>query len=382
MSFRLTGSDLLLADSALVGRLRKSRVGLLTHDACRIANGTPTRRALARALGTGADRGLCRLFTPEHGLSGSFPAGSAVPDKIDEETGIPVISLYGTRKRPAAETLCDLDVLLIDLRDVGVRCFTYAATAAHAIEATDGMNNLEIIVCDRPNPLGPHSHGPPLDPELRSLVAWFDVPFVHGRTIGNLLSLAAARRGVPAPGVIAPPESSPTAIEDSWIPPSPALDHPDAVLFYPGLVLLEGTNLNEGRGTTAPFRSVSAPWLDPIALAADIANWHVPIIAEPGTTTPRTGRYAERSLPALIFRPDDSATCDGLAFGVRLLCAIAARHEQFNWTKSSGNDTALGGAGSRYFIDALLGSRSLREFIDSKQDAETILESWSAQADV
>jgi uncharacterized protein YbbC (DUF1343 family) len=368
------GIDRLLGDRKRMAWLRAARVGLLTHDACHTAKGIPTRRALAAALGPG----LVRLFTPEHGIAAAAPAGVGVADGHDPETGVQLASLYGPRLDPDVRMLADLDVIVVDLRDVGVRCFTYAATAARLIGAaarlTDGP---AILVCDRPNPLGPATAGPPLDPALRSLVAWFDVPFVHGRTLGGLLALATTGQGagrfetIPGDPVL----RSPTI---SWVAPSPALDHPEAVALYPGLVLFEGTNLCEGRGTPLPFRSIAAPWLETAALSAEIAGWDMPIEATPSALTPAAGRYAGDNLPAIALSLSRNVAFDALAFGVRLLCAIAARHSEFAWLRRDDSAFAAPGSKGGYVIDWLMGSRCLREAMAHGDDAESILARWCA----
>ena len=371
-----TGIDRLLADATLVKRLRTTRTGLLTHDACRTIDGIPTRRAVARAFGSSTEHGLVRLFTPEHGLAAAAPAGAAVGDGVDPQTGVPVVSLYGRRLQPDTDMLADLDTVLIDLRDVGVRCFTYAATAARLIDVAVEAN-IDIVVCDRPNPLGARSAGPSLDPALRSLVAWLDVPFVHGRTIGELLKLAADDAGLARIKIVSADDVLGSDVAEDWVPPSPALDHPHSLRLYPGLVLLEGTNLCEGRGTPVPFRSVSAPWLDTAALINDIGGWKTPLSASEGTLVPTTGRYAGKALPAVIFNFKDASDVDGLAFGINLLCSIVRRHPQFEWTRMpEGLNPDPGDDEERFVVDALLGCRTLRKALTEGDDAATILKRW------
>ncbi|MEK9661483.1 MAG: exo-beta-N-acetylmuramidase NamZ domain-containing protein, partial [Alphaproteobacteria bacterium] len=366
--------------------LLNSRVGLLTHDACRTSDNVPTRLAVASAIGSAMGNasgrtGLVTLFSPEHGIASDAAAGAAVDDSVDAATGLPVISLYCQHQYIEPDLLDGLDIILVDLRDVGVRCFTYAATAAQlAAAAARVPSTPELIVCDRPNPLGKATAGPPLDPELRSLVAWFDVPFVHGSTIGGLLDAEARRRGYPRPRVFAGADNASGYATSPWIPPSPALDHPDAVRLYSGLVLLEATNLDEGRGTPVPFRSVAAPWLDTAALAADVARWGLPVTTRQSALAPAVGNYAGQRLPALEFTiPTGAAGCcstaavpfDSFAFGVRLLCTIAARHCEFSWTQ-----VPAGGATARFGIDSLLGNAGLRTAMAAGDDADTILARW------
>jgi uncharacterized protein YbbC (DUF1343 family) len=194
--------------------------------------------------------------------------------------------------------------------------------------------------------------------------------------LGGLLDRPATEAGATSFRVIPHNPPSAGAPPGDWVAPSPALDQPESVAFYPGLVLLEGTNLCEGRGTPVPFRSVGAPWLDSAALAADIARWCLPVSVRDGFLKPSVGRYAGATIRALTFKLSDRGAFDGFAFGVRLLCAIAARHDEFAWTQVAASDPAMPEAPDRYTIDALLGDRGLRMAIARGDDADAILELW------
>jgi uncharacterized protein YbbC (DUF1343 family) len=237
-----SGIDKLLVDGDRLAALRRRRVGLLTNAACRTADGRQSAHALGDALAQGSRPGLACLFAPEHGPAADHEAGAAVADQRADRQD--VISLYGARRAPTPDHLALIDTLIIDLRDVGVRCYTYATTAALAAEAALDAG-VETIICNRPNPLGPVTAGPPLDPNFRSFLAYFDTPFVHGETIGALV--AGALKDHPRAEDLTVIECD-ANLGTPWVPPSPSLQSPDAVQFYPGLVLFEGTNLSEGRG--------------------------------------------------------------------------------------------------------------------------------------
>jgi uncharacterized protein YbbC (DUF1343 family) len=369
-SIAASGIDKLLADTDRLAALRHRRVSLLTNAACRTADGRQSAQALNDALAHGSRPGLACLFAPEHGPAADHDAGATVADQKDGTNALDVISLYGARRAPTPGHLGLIDTLIVDLRDIGVRCYTYATTAALAAEAALDAR-VETVICDRPNPLGPATAGPPLAPNFRSFLAYFDTAFVHGETIGALV--AGALKDHPRVAELTVIEGGANS-DGPWVPPSPSLQSPDAVQFYPGLVLFEGANLSEGRGTKLPFRCIGAPWLDAKA-AADAANdWPTGVTATPCAIQPDTGDYAGQSLPAIRFEITGTR-CDGFGLGVRLLAWISKSHREFEWRTAP--IMALGDeAGERHVIDTLLGSDSLRLALDSGDSAEAILERW------
>ena len=174
----LAGLDRLLADNETIERLSHRQVGLLTNHASATTAGITASRALSQRL-TEAGAPPIRLYTPEHGIHLSAHAGDPVDNTIDPSTGLAVQSLYGGGGLDETTSFEDIDSLIIDLRDVGVRCYTYAATAAQAARRALEQH-VEVIVCDRANPLGPSAEGPRPEADRRSFLAFFDVPFVHG----------------------------------------------------------------------------------------------------------------------------------------------------------------------------------------------------------
>ena len=221
------GIDRLLADQKRLSRLRRGRIGLLSNQTCRTASGQTTAAALQTALAGATGRGLIRLFAAEHGWSTTTAPGASVGDARDPETGLPVHSVYGIRQRPDRKMFEDLDAILIDLRDIGVRCYTYATTAARFIAALTGQAPA-VILCDRPNPIGNRQAGPDLDPTLRNFLAFLDAPFVHGRTLGGLLTDFNHALGPAACDLTVVPAGEP-APAPAWVPPSPSLTHPDTL---------------------------------------------------------------------------------------------------------------------------------------------------------
>ncbi|HYD98300.1 MAG TPA: DUF1343 domain-containing protein, partial [Alphaproteobacteria bacterium] len=236
------------------------RIAVLANQASRDAALRPIWAALpARPV---------RLFAPEHGVLGALQAGEADHDGTDPITGAPVVALYGARSAPEPGHLADLDAVVVDLVDTGVRSYTYAATL-YAVQRAAAAAGVPVVVLDRPNPLGRRREGGGVAPGHGSFVAKLDVPLRHGLTLGELARLNAATQGLPAPQVVPHWERSLPAV---WVAPSPNIPTPAAALAYAGTVLIEGTALSEGRGTTRPFTTIGAPGLEAEALAAALAG--------------------------------------------------------------------------------------------------------------
>lgn len=319
-----------------------------------------------RALGLN----VVRLFAPEHGLRGAVAAGEKVDSGMDAGSGLPVVSLYGEKSKPAADDLRDLDALVFDLQDAGVRFYTYASTLLLCLEAA-AEAGLEIVVLDRPNPLGGERiEGPPSDPrELvpASLVNWAPGPLVHGLTLGEMARYVNA--GAPRKAkltVIAMQGWQRSMLwRDTgrpWVPPSPNLRSPEAALAYPGVCLLEATNLSEGRGTEAPFLLLGAPWLKPETLA----GVSVPGFAlEPARFTPAASpaapnpKHRDRECLGVRVRVTDAKAARPYELGLRLLAALR-RQPEFRWSREGA-------------LDWLLGTRRVREALERGDSVEAIL---------
>ncbi len=248
-------------------RLRGMKLGLVTNHTGRARDGRSTIDVLFHAPGVK----LVKLFGPEHGIRGDFD--SVVPDGKDQATGLQVISLYGKDRKPRAADLDGLDALVYDIQDVGARFYTYITTLGLVLEAAR-ENGKKLIVLDRPNPIGGTVVGGPIrDDELGSFIAYHALPVRHGLTVGELALLYNAERKIGAQvEVIRCRGWSREDLHDRtgllWINPSPNMRSLTEALLYPGIGLLEATNVATGRGTDVPFERVGAPWIDPIAFAA------------------------------------------------------------------------------------------------------------------
>jgi len=345
--------------------LRGRRVGLLGHAGSVTADGQHAIDALR-------DAGVrvVRLFGPEHGLRGEAAAGEKVASGIDAPSGLPVVSLYGERNKPTAEDLRDLDALVIDLQDAGVRFYTYASTMLLCLEAAADAG-IEVVVLDRPNPLGGERvEGPVRDPSMPfSMVSAAPGPLVHGLTLGEMARLANARRARPGSVKVVAMSgwSRDLTWRDTgrpWVNPSPNLRSAEAALAYPGTCLLEATNATEGRGTEAPFLLVGAPWLKPEAVVREAQT--AGFALEPAEFTPKASPAAPK--PKLVdvacrgvrVRVTDPAAAQPFALGLRLLAALR-HHPEFAWVREGA------------WLDTLSGTRSLRAAFERGDSVDAIL---------
>jgi uncharacterized protein YbbC (DUF1343 family) len=362
-----TGLDRVLADSS---PLKGKRIGLLTHDAAVTAQGLRGVDALA-AL---PEVTLSALFAPEHGLSGTAAAGEHVGDARDGKTGVPVFSLYGARRAPEPGQLAGLDLLVIDLQDVGLRCYTYAGTAIAAMEAAARVK-LPVLLLDRPNPLGGLVYeGPGLDDAFveSSAVSAMPTLYRHGLTLGEItrylilggfgwnIALSKLDGWTRAMGTeIYGPGGLPFAA------PSPNLRSPAAILAYAASVLVEGTNISEGRGSEAPFQLIGAPWIDGAALAKALAREKLPGVKfAPAQFTPSTSKHAGLACAGVRLTVTDERPYRAFDTGVALASALRRQNPaKFVFLP-----------GKPPFFDLLAGRSFVREAITEGRDRRAIID--------
>jgi uncharacterized protein YbbC (DUF1343 family) len=349
--------------------LRGRRVGLLVHAASVTADG---RHATSVLRGSGVE--VVRLFGPEHGPRGLAAAGEEVASGTDAASGLPVVSLYGARTKPGAEDLRGLDALVVDLQDAGVRFYTYASTMLLCLGAAAGAG-LEVVVLDRPNPLGGELvEGPERDPAMpESLVSVAPGPLVHGLTLGEMARVANARRERPGRVSVVSMSGWSRGLTWAgtgrpWVNPSPNLRSAEAALAYPGTCLLEATNASEGRGTEAPFLLVGAPWAKPEALVREAATPGFAL--EPASFTPEASAAApepkHRGTPCrgVRVRVTDPAAARPFALGLRLLVALR-RHSEFTWVREGA------------WLDTLTGSKAVRAALERGEGADTVVAAFA-----
>lgn len=312
----LTGIDVLVREK--FQRLQGRRVGLVTNHTGRNREGDSTIDLLHRADGVT----LVALFSPEHGIRGALD--EKVSDSKDERTGLPIYSLYGERRKPAAAQLQGLDTLVFDIQDAGCRFYTYISTLGLILEAA-AEHKLRVVVLDRPNPIGGLAvDGPVLDAGRESFVAYHRLPVRHGLTVGELALLFNSERKIGAALDVVRMQG--WRREDfydrtglTWVNPSPNLRGLTAALLYPGIGLLETTNVSVGRGTDRPFEWLGAPWLDGQRLAEALARHALPGVRfVPARLTPASSVHARKECGGIQVIVDDWSRFDPLLTGLTI----------------------------------------------------------------
>ena len=284
---------------------------------------------------------LGALFGPEHGVRGDAQYMAAVASGTDAATGLPVHSLYGATRaslQPDLPQLAGLDLLCFDIQDVGARYYTYQATMQLCMEAA-ARAGIGFVVLDRPNPIGGLAvEGPALHPGFESFCGLHDLAPRHGLTVGELARLFAAERGLDLDLTVVPCEGwrrgqGFRATGLPWVLPSPNMPTPETALVYPGMCLLEGTNLSEGRGTTRPFELFGAPWLDPARLAVALDAARLPGVRfRPASFTPTWDKHAGVRCHGVELHVHDAVAFRPFRTG--LACVIEARRQapgRFRW---------------------------------------------------
>ncbi len=306
----LTGADILFRTKSSL--IDGKRVGLITNHSAVLANGVH----LADSLSSYPKTTLAVMFGPEHGIRGNAPDGKTIHDGIDEKTGIPVYSLYGKINKPTPEMLKDVDVLIFDIQDIGARFYTYISTMFLGMEAA-AENNIPFIVLDRPNPInGLHVEGPIRLDSLKTFVGWVPIPIVHGMTVGELAVMAVKsgwfRTDIQPNVTVVPMEQWKRSMwfdetNLPWVKPSPNMATLATATVYPGLCLIEGTNVSEGRGSERPFEYIGAPWIDGKALT-DVLN----ALRLPGVTFSPI-QFTPKEIPNVASNPKHKETiCNGV----------------------------------------------------------------------
>ncbi|UZH56018.1 DUF1343 domain-containing protein [Salinimicrobium tongyeongense] len=298
---------------------------------------------------------LVKVFAPEHGFRGTADAGEAVEDGKDPNTGLPVISLYGDNKKPSAQQLEGLDVLIFDLQDVGVRFYTYISTLHYVMEAA-AENDITVIIFDRPNPNGHYLDGPVLDPQHKSFVGMHPIPVVHGMTIGEYAKMTNGEKwlknGVQTDlKVIEMENYNHNMPYDLPIKPSPNLPNAKSINLYPSLCFFEGTNVNAGRGTNKQFQVFGSPYLSQEVFPFT----YVP--------EPNEGAKSPKHL---------NKTC----YGRDLTNSPQLDYLNLEWLIEAYNHSSQKEEFFNAFFTKLAGTQELQKQIEKGMSAEEIRETW------
>ena len=368
---------LLTRDRALVAA---RRVGLV----CNPSSVDSRLRHSADLLRETPDVTLTAIFGPQHGFRSDLQDNMIeTPHARDARRAVPVYSLYSETREPTLEMLQDVDVLVIDLQDVGTRVYTYIYTMANCMRAA-ARHGVPVVVCDRPNPIGGEAvEGAALEQPWTSFVGQFPIPMRHGMTMGELARLFNDAFGIGARLDVAPLEGWRRSMYFDetglpWILPSPNLPTLDSVVVYPGAVLVEGTMLSEGRGTTRPFELIGAPWIDAERLA-DAMN--------------------ARALPGVRFRPvrfeptfqkHARITCGGCQLHVldrrgfepvRTAVELIAESRRQDSARFAWRDPPYEYEHDKAPIDILYGSDRLRTTVDAGGDVSALVAEWGRDED-
>lgn len=332
---------------------------------------------------------LQALFGPEHGVRGDVQYLEAVGASVDARTGVPEHSLYGkdfASLTPPDEHLRDLDALVFDVQDVGSRYYTYLATMGLAMQAA-AKRKLRFLVLDRPNPIGGVAvEGGVIRPGFESFVGLWPIAARHGLTAGEyarLLNEPAAKHGfgigcdlqvIEMEGWRRPMLHGDTRL--LWVMPSPNMPTPDTALVYPGMCLLEGTNLSEGRGTTRPFELWGAPWLDGGNLAEAIEAEELPgVVFRPSAFTPAWDKHTGARCHGVQLHVTDARAFQPLRTGVA--CLVHARAQdpaKFRWRTERYEFVENIPA-----IDLLTGSSEFRAGVDAGRSVAELCAAWDAE---
>ena len=357
------------------GLIAGRRVGLVSNPASVDASYRHTADRLARD----PDVRLAALFGPQHGFRSDLQDNMIEsPHAQDERRRVPVFSLYSETREPTAQMLNGLDVLVIDLQDVGTRVYTYVYTMANCMRAA-ARHGVHVVVCDRPNPVGGDAvEGPTLRPEYASFVGQFPIPLRHGMTIGELARLFNDAFRINAALDVVPLEGWRRAMYHDetglpWIIPSPNLPTLDSTIVYPGAVLFEGTMLSEGRGTTRPFELVGAPWIDGDRLADAMNGRGLPGVHFRSVFfEPTFQKHARETCGGCQIHVLDRRTFEPVRTTVELIAEFRTQNpRQFAW-----RDPPYEYEHDRPPIDILFGSDRLRLAIDAGTDTVGLTASW------
>ena len=305
---------------------RKKRIGLLTNQTGVDANGQRTIDVLAKAPGVSLDA----IFSPEHGVTGTLDT-TDVNNSKDAATGIPVYSVYGAKdsaRRPPPEVLKQLDAVVVDIQDAGVRFYTYETTLGYFLEGA-AKAGIEVIVLDRPDPItGSFVQGPVSDAGAENFNNYWTVPVRHGMTMGELAKMFNTERNINAKLTVVAMEGwergdwfDSTGL--AWINPSPNLRSVTEAALYPGVGLIEGTNVSVGRGTDTPFEVLGAPWMKGRELAAYLnARGIAGVRFVPVTFTPTSSNYRGQKCEGVNLVLTDRNALDAPEFGIELAAAL------------------------------------------------------------
>lgn len=364
------GIEVLL--SGQMGRLKGQRIALLTNQTGVDRKG----RSSIDLLRGHPDANLVALFSPEHGVRGTAQAGEKVASGIDPVSGLPVHSLYGDTKMPTPDMMAGLDIVLVDLQDIGTRFYTYSTTLLFLLRAAEKSGTM-IIVLDRPNPQGGLLiEGPVLEPAFASFVGSFAMPVRHGMTLGELARMFVGEEKLRSRLEVIPMRGWTRAMQSDqyrdlpWVPPSPNMPSRLTARIYPGTALFEGTNISEGRGSGKPFEYIGAPFIDGEVLAKHMNAAGLPgVVFQPVSFTPGFSKFAGEKCNGVRIIPLDHRKFLPFRTGMELVKAVHDLYpDKFRFRE-----------GAPGFFDQLTGTDAVRKGIIAGQEVPVIERQWQAR---
>ncbi len=360
-------------DNFLEGRyaiVKGSKVGLVT-------NHTGLNRNLNSNIDLffdHSDISLTALFSPEHGIRGNVEDTIKINNSIDFYTKLPIYSLYGRYEKPTPTMLKDIDILIYDIQDIGVRFYTYISTLFYCLESC-AENNISFIVLDRLNPIGRKVEGNLVQPNFQSFFGLYPLPQRHGMTVGELAKWMNSEFNIGAELKVLKLRGWHGEYLDQigdllWIPPSPNIPHFKTALVYPITCLFEGVNISEGRGTANPFEYIGAPWIDPYKLNEYMKEKALAgILFRPVFFVPTFSKYKGVECGGVQVLIKDRDKLDSYLTGLTLLKAILDLYPNEKiWLEPD--------EGDKYFFDLLMGTDQVRKELNKGKEPIDIINSW------
>ncbi|MFB4160037.1 exo-beta-N-acetylmuramidase NamZ domain-containing protein [Geomicrobium sp. JSM 1781026] len=352
--------------------LEDKRIGIVTNP----TGVTQDLDNIVDVLVAEEDLNVTSLYGPEHGIRGDAQAGDYVEFYIDEETGLPVYSLYGETQKPTPEMLEDVDVLLFDIQDVGTRFYTYIYTMAYLLEAAQ-ENDKEVIVLDRPNPInGVDVEGPVLEaPKYTSFIGNYPIPTRHGMTVGELAHYFNDEHDIGADLTVMEMENYDRSLyfdetELHWVMPSPNMPTVETAVVYPATGIIEGTNLSEGRGTTKPFQLLGAPYVNSTELAAELNSLDLDgVLFRAASFTPMFSKHAGTLSHGVEVHITDRDAYESVTTGLHIVKTIHDLYPDSYQFQPEGGDGIS-------FFDRLLGNGWIRDAIQDGTTVEEMENAW------
>jgi uncharacterized protein YbbC (DUF1343 family) len=367
------GIEVLLKDWKSI--LREARVGAVVHPASVLPNYQHTADALMESSGFQ----LVSLFGPQHGVRGEKQDNMVESGHYrDPDTSLPVHSLYSETRRPTEEMLNDIDALVYDLQDAGARVYTFISTMVYCMEAC-ALYGKRMIVLDRPNPVnGVQVEGNLLKQEYQSFVGRYPIPMRHGMTVGELALLFNTEFGIGCDLTVVAMEGwMRSSWHDQtglpWVQPSPNLPTLDSAIVYPGLVLVEGTGLSEGRGTTRPFEMIGAPYVSSRDYAKYLNSLNLPgVWFRPAHFQPTFQKWAGKMCGGVQIHVRDREKFEPYLTGIAVISAAKKLYpESFAWREPPYEYEC-----EKRPIEILCGGKEIPDLIEREASLDQIRRSW------